>query len=52
MKQMNALANLALWVGAIVASSTTGAPDLLTCILLPCLAAVSVAVSWNHKRRA
>ena len=51
MKQMHVLSNLALWVAAIVASAATGAPALLSFVLLPCLAAVSVAVTWQGSKQ-
>ena len=50
MKQMHVLGNAALWAAAIVASAATGAPAFLSLILLPCLAAVSVAVTWQGSK--
>ncbi len=50
MKQMHVLSNVVLWTAAIVAAVATGASAFLSFVLLPCLAAVSVAVTWQGSR--
>jgi len=52
MKKMNVMSNGALWLAAIVSSAATGAPTLLSFVLLPCLASVSVAVNWQAAKHA
>jgi len=52
MKHMHVLSNVPLWIAAIVASVATGAPSFLSFVLLPCMAAVSVAVTWHGFKHA
>jgi hypothetical protein len=50
MRQIQVLSNLALWLAAIAASVVTGASAFLSFVLLPCLVAVSVAVTWQGSK--
>jgi len=44
------IANALLWAAAIVASARVGAPMVLTLIVLPSLAFVSVLLTWRAPR--
>jgi hypothetical protein len=44
MNRKSLIANAFLWAAAIIASATAGAPHVLSVLVLPALAAVSVVV--------
>jgi hypothetical protein len=41
------IANVVLWAAAIVASTVVGAPTVLSFIVLPSLAFVSLTLAWR-----
>jgi len=45
MDRSNQIANAVLWASAIVASAVVGAPAVLSVVLLPALAAISLLVA-------
>lgn len=46
------IANAILWAAAIVAAALVGAPTVLSLIILPSLAAVSMLLAWRRPRVA
>lgn len=46
------IANALLWAAALVAAASVGAPTVLTLILLPTLASVSLIISTAKRRAA
>jgi hypothetical protein len=46
------IANAILWAAAIVAAALVAAPTVLSLIVLPSLAAVSMLLAWRRPRVA
>jgi hypothetical protein len=50
MSQKHVVTNAILWAAAIAAAAAVGAPGFLSLILLPCLAATSLLMTWQGAR--